>query len=233
MASTHNTDHPSALAPSQRMPVALLLTLVGGFLDAYTYCERGGVFANAQTGNVVKLGIALANGHREAYLSYLLPIGAFVAGLFVTLMLKEWLVLRKRRLVRRAILIVEMCSLAVVGLIPLGAEWDSLANCLVSFVAAMQYESFTTFRGDAIATTMTTGNLRKFVDSLFMGTIHKNPGELARAGKFLTIIATFLAGAFIGTHACNFMWGAAVIPAIALLGLAVLTITILHHRPVA
>jgi len=32
--------------------VALLLTLTGGFLDAYTFMLRGGTFANAQTGNI-------------------------------------------------------------------------------------------------------------------------------------------------------------------------------------
>ena len=35
--------------------VAALLALVGGFLDAYIYILRGGVFANAQTGNMVLL----------------------------------------------------------------------------------------------------------------------------------------------------------------------------------
>ena len=69
-------DTSSALSPSQRMRIAYLLTMVGGFLDAYTYFERGGVFANAQTGNIVKLGIALSNGARDAYLAYLMPICA-------------------------------------------------------------------------------------------------------------------------------------------------------------
>ncbi len=40
---------------SDTIRVGLLLAIVGGFLDAYTYLCRGQVFANAQTGNMVYL----------------------------------------------------------------------------------------------------------------------------------------------------------------------------------
>ena len=33
--------------------IAVLLAVVGGSLDAYSYVARGHVFANAQTGNIV------------------------------------------------------------------------------------------------------------------------------------------------------------------------------------
>ena len=33
--------------------IASILTMVGGFVDAYTYITRGGVFAYAQTGNII------------------------------------------------------------------------------------------------------------------------------------------------------------------------------------
>lgn len=44
---------------SETLLVGSLLAMVGGFLDVYTYLTRGGVFANAQTGNIVLLGITL------------------------------------------------------------------------------------------------------------------------------------------------------------------------------
>ena len=40
--------------------IGLLLAIAGGYLDVYTYISRGGVFANAQTGNIVLLGIHIA-----------------------------------------------------------------------------------------------------------------------------------------------------------------------------
>lgn len=33
---------------SESFPIGVLLALTGGFLDAYTYVSRGGVFANAR-----------------------------------------------------------------------------------------------------------------------------------------------------------------------------------------
>ena len=218
-----------ALIASQRMRVAYILTLVGGFLDAYTYFIRGGVFANAQTGNIVKLGIALANGARDKYLFYLIPICSFALGLLTALSIKEVLERKQVRLVRRSILAIEMAVLAVVGTLPLGEGWDLLANSLVSFVAALQYETFTTFRGKAIVTTMSTGNLKKFVDALFEGIVHHDGEKLRRAGLFISIIATFTCGAFVGTRFCDVMGRAAVIPVIVLLGMTAAIITVLRR----
>lgn len=220
----------SGLLASQRMRVAYLLTLVGGFLDAYTYFERGGVFANAQTGNIVKFGIALANGTQRAAYFFLFPICSFVLGLLAALTIKEILERRRVRFVRRSVLITEMVVLAVVGFIPLGERWDTLANCLVSFVAALQYETFTTFRGEAIVTTMSTGNLKKFVDALFVGVVRNDTERIMRSLVFASIIATFTFGAFLGTHACNALGRAAVIPVIVILGLTAAIITVLRRR---
>lgn len=229
MAEPVATKQESALIPSQRMRIAYLLTLVGGYLDAYTYFERGGVFANAQTGNIVKLGIALANRAQDLYLRYLIPICAFALGLLASMAIKEALDRRGLRLVRRAVLASEIVGLAVVGLIPLREELDIVANSIVSFVAAMQYETFTTFRGEAIVTTMSTGNLKKCVDALFEGVLHNDIDKLLRSLLFLSIIATFTMGAFLGTRACDAMGRAAVIPAMLCLAAAVLIITLLRR----
>ena len=47
---------------SETLHLGMLLAAVGGFLDAYTYLSRGKVFANAQTGNLVLLGIRAFEG---------------------------------------------------------------------------------------------------------------------------------------------------------------------------
>jgi uncharacterized membrane protein YoaK (UPF0700 family) len=149
------------------------------------------------------------------------------------MVIKEVLERRGVRLVRRTVLAAEIVGLAVVGFIPLREDLDIVANSIVSFVAAMQYETFTTFRGEAIVTTMSTGNLKKCVDALFEGIVHKDPTKLRRAGLFLSIIVAFTAGAFVGTRACDVMGRAAVIPAMLALAAAVGIITALrraNHR---
>ena len=65
--------------------VAALLSITGGFLDAYTFVSRDGVFANAQTGNFARLAISLAEGSWERALRYVIPILFFVIGVSVTM----------------------------------------------------------------------------------------------------------------------------------------------------
>ena len=55
---------------SEAIPTGILLTLSGGLQDAYTYFGRDGVFANAQTGNIVLLGTHVAAGQWSLALRY-------------------------------------------------------------------------------------------------------------------------------------------------------------------
>lgn len=80
--------HQKQRQMSETFRLGALLTVVGGFLDTYTYLSRGGVFANAQTGNIVLLGLSLAQGNYEMLLHYLIPILAFAAGVMVTDMVR-------------------------------------------------------------------------------------------------------------------------------------------------
>ena len=226
------SNRGKALDATQRMRVAYLLTLAGGMMDAYTYTMRGGVFANAQSGNIVKLGIALANRAPEQIPGFLLPIMSFSAGVLVALAVEDYLVRRGLRLVRRSILLLEVAGLALVWAIPVGPDWNWGANCVVSFVAALQFETFKTFRGESLGTTMSTGNLRNFVEGLYLGVIHIDRSQLVRSVKYCTIIATFVLGAFLGTVSCDKLGQAAVAPAMVSLALAAVIITILHGRNV-
>lgn len=45
---------------SESTAFMVMLTLLSGYLNAYTYATRGGSFANMHTGNMSKLGISLA-----------------------------------------------------------------------------------------------------------------------------------------------------------------------------
>ena len=47
---------------SSSLAVGILLALAGGFMDAYSYMARGHVFANAQTGNILLVAVAISEG---------------------------------------------------------------------------------------------------------------------------------------------------------------------------
>lgn len=74
---------------SESVRLGILLAIVGGFLDAYTFVCRGEVFANAQTGNLVLLGIALTKRNSGQAITALLPILAFVLGVIFTERIKD------------------------------------------------------------------------------------------------------------------------------------------------
>ena len=64
------------------MVLGLWLCAVGGFLGAHTFVAFQ-VFANAQTGNIVLLGLSGPAGRWSAALTCRPPIGAFVVGVAV------------------------------------------------------------------------------------------------------------------------------------------------------
>ena len=66
---------------SESIELGILLALSGGFMDAYSYIGRGEVFANAQTGNMLLLGVHLSEGNIPAAIRYLCPVLAFTFGI--------------------------------------------------------------------------------------------------------------------------------------------------------
>lgn len=180
---------------SDALPLGLLLALTGGILDAYTYLNRGQVFATAETGNLVLLGINCAMGQWRRAAYYLLPISSYAAGLLTTLALHR----RSDRLFfhwRQFVVLAECLAVAAAALIPQGGL-DPLVNCMIAFISAMQVQTFRKFRGCACATTMCTGNLRSGVEALYFHLADNEPGALDRAGVYFGLILCFIAGAVV------------------------------------
>ena len=177
--------------------IGALLAVVGGFLDVYTYMCRGGVFANAQTGNIVLMGIQIAQGDLTSCVRYLIPILFFVLGV----LLSETIGHRCKRSQslhwRQIILLLEILVLVAVSLIPLG-RLNILANSLVSFTCALQVQSFRKFNGKAYASTMCTGNLRSATEQFFAYMVTKQPALLRQSLQYYGICGVFILGAVLG-----------------------------------
>lgn len=150
---------------SESLPLGFLLMLAGGFLDAYSYLCRGEVFANAQTGNIVLLGISLAQGQWEKALQYFIPIGVFAFGILLAEKLRNSCQEKTNLHWRQVILLLEIVMLTLT--VFLGSAWNWLANSIISFVCALQVESFRKIRGNAYASTMCTGNLRSAAEAMY------------------------------------------------------------------
>ena len=196
----------------RRYGVSLALAVVGGFLEAYTYVTRDGVFANAQTGNIARMGLSLAQGNLLLTLRYLIPVIAFMAGVTLSLQLR-----RVRPDWEKLILGLEIALLFLVGLVPEG-RLNMLATVTVSFVCAIQVESFRKFGEHAFASTMCTGNLRIATEHLNRYFAEKHREELHTALQYYGIDLMFAAAVLAGywvtrAFSVRAVWWALLIPA--------------------
>ncbi len=181
---------------SDRLCTALFIILSGGLQDAYTYSCRGGVFANAQTGNIVLMSIRLFHGQWAEALKYLIPVLAFLLGTLAAQHIRRFYGARRCLHWRQLVLALEMALLWAVGF--LSQEGNPLANALVSFVCAMQVQAFRKVRGHVYASTMCIGNMRSGMEALHTYLCTRERAALQQALVYLGVIVLFAIGAGTG-----------------------------------
>ena len=208
----------------RNISVAVLLTLSGGFLDAFAYVGHGHVFANTMTGNVALLGINISASDWPQALHHIPPLVAFVLAIFVEHLMR---LDRDRRWVKHpamTCLILEIAFLVTAAsrAIPIDDFWLVPG---ISFLATLQTLFFTNVENIAFTSVMTTGNLRRGTQKLFTGLIpHYDAAALHDARLLWTIGMSFLAGAVVGGYTTSHMHNSALWVAAAFLVTAMLQI---------
>ena len=186
---------------SESLLTASFIILSGGLQDAYTYLCRGKVFANAQTGNIVLFSAHLFEGEWEVCATYLVPVLSFMAGVFVAECVHRRYRYMEKVHWRQLIIMGEIILLFVVGFLP--QKVNILANAVVSFVCAMQVQTFRKVRGHAYASTMCIGNMRSGTEALCVY-FHTHDREvLHKALTYFGIIGLFAVGAGLGSLLTN------------------------------
>jgi uncharacterized membrane protein YoaK (UPF0700 family) len=212
-------DRASPRVTTGSLRLGVLLSLTGGFLDAFTFLHHGGVFATAQTGNIVLIGVQAATGQWSAALRHVPALLAFVAGVATaeTMLHPRFSPVVRRP--RRAALFAEMIALAFVGTLP--REVGSTAIVvLVAYVAAMQNATFGTLRRWSFNTVIATGNLSTATRAAYRALVLGEPGAAEQARVFSAICVAFLAGAGFGAFATRHLGNAAAWIAAALVAIA-------------
>lgn len=218
-----------AASVSETVPFCMLLAIVGGFLDAYTFVGRGGVFCNAQTGNIVLLGVYLSTGRWQSALAHIPPIIAFIVGVLLAEAIKsnkwpipylDW---------KRIILIFETAVLFVVGFIPSSAP-DVIVTATVSLIASIQVSSFRKLVDSQFNTTMSTGNLRSASQALYLAITQKDTDAAIRSIRYFIIILSFFSGALTGGIITSLFGIRAIWSTIVLLFFAIVLMDIKEHK---
>ena len=181
---------------SESLLTASFIILSGGLQDAYTYLCRGKVFANAQTGNIVLFSTYLFEGDWLHSRRYLVPVLSFMLGIFVAECVHRHYKYVEKVHWRQIIILAEIVLLFLVGFLP--QEVNTIANAIVSFVCAMQVQTFRKVRGHAYASTMCIGNMRSGTEALCVYFHTRDREVLQKAITYFGVIGLFAVGAGFG-----------------------------------
>lgn len=188
---------------SESIEVGIFLALSGGFMDAYSYINRGKVFANAETGNIILMALKVCEGKFFEAVNYLIPILSFAVGVAICEIIKY----RKERINmihwRQILVLFEIFAFIVVGFLP--QEMNRVANAIISMISGIQFATFPKIRGTAMATTMCTGNLKTGTQNMYRGIKTGDRSAIEKGLYYYVCILVFIAGTAIGYFAVKLM----------------------------
>lgn len=200
---------------SETFRLGLILAISGGFMDAYSYLFRGHVFANAQTGNMLLLGVNLSQENYGNILRYFSPVIAFTFGIIIADVVRHKANEECRLHWRQISVLFEAIILFFVAFIP--QNLNLLANSLTSLACGIQVESFRKIHGNGIATTMCIGNLRSGTQNLCNYFMKKDKAYFHRCILYYGIIICFVLGAILGSVAIKYLKAKAILICSAIL----------------
>ena len=182
-----------------------MLIFVAGFYGGYTMLVRGGVFSNAQTGNIVFCALALGNGDWQKAAYYLIPISAYLLGALFSEVLPK--TIKRLRFMRwdTALTLFEILAVILMGFIPASVP-HQICQVIVNFICSMQYNTFRQAEGVSMATTFCTNHVRQIGLGLsgFFLKGEKGRGRRKKVADHGLMVLCFMAGTCAATLACRY-----------------------------
>ncbi|MBF0710178.1 MULTISPECIES: YoaK family protein [unclassified Gemella] len=176
---------------------ALLLTFVCGFFDSYTFVNYNGQFANAQTANIILIGMELSNTNYKEALRYVPPVVAFIMGvLFNEYIMNKFKDISIARYINLSLLL-QTCMLIFAYLVP-KICFINTVPLIISFVCAMQFDSFRSVNKVQFASIFCTGNLRSATEHVFRYFYKKEKKSSDMFMIYASLLLSFIAGVITG-----------------------------------
>ncbi|MDV0430563.1 YoaK family protein [Lactiplantibacillus sp. DA1] len=179
----------------QLREIGLGLTFIGGFIDAYTFIQRGGVLAAGQTGNLIFLSVDVAQWNLPGVLTKLATVLFFTLGVIVVGILKQWLGAHSHYW-RLPVLVAGLVVCLMVGALP-----ATVSNAVVvpplAFVMAMQTTAFSAIAGYGYNNVFSTGNLKKATVALTNYWLAGSRTDLATGLVYWELVLSFAGGAIV------------------------------------
>ena len=213
----------------EQLMFCLLLTVMGGFFDAYTFVNCGGIFANAQTGNLIFVGIDLIEGNFGEVLHYLIPIFSFVVGVLVSKFIeyryKELSIFKHIFM----LLLIQMTSLIVISIKHQFFGID-VRPIVISFICAIQYDGFRKVNNLVFASVFCTGNLRSMSEHRYKLVVLKKQESKTPLIIYSTVISVFLFGVILGAAMSKYYLHKAIIVPIGIISVNLVFIVVIYNK---
>lgn len=195
----NNNQIKHKVPPWEKPIFVMIITIVGGYMNGYTYITRHNILANMHTANMSKLGINIALGQWQNALSYFIPIVACILGAAFSELVKALLIIHKfKGDWRKLALTLEAISLFFIGLMPTSCP-DIIVTNLVSFFMGYQLCLFRECLGIGFNTTICTGNIRNVGQLLYNALDEKSKNSIRKLIIFTCLTFFFALGAIPGT----------------------------------
>ena len=184
--------------------IFMILIFVGGFFGAYTYTVRGGIFCNAQTANIVLLGMALGNGEWMKIIYLISSLFAYLLGTMLSEILAKHV--KKFKLLRWDTIFIgiEIIIVAFLAALPKSAP-DQICQISLNFICSMQFNTFRASQGIPMATTFVTNHIRQTAVNIVRSIRDKNQNASSRWKRHLIMLVLFLLGAVFSAVMCIYL----------------------------
>lgn len=178
---------------TERYIFAYVMAIIGGYIGGYSYTIRGGVFASAQTGNLIQLGLKITVGNFSAWYLHIFPIIMFGLGIMLCEYMKMEIGDKKKIHWKQILLIIEALILLGVAFVEAG-PLNLYANMLLGLAAGMQTQMIRMVEGTVMMTTMLSGNARTMTELLYHAIREKNITKYKTVVKQFGVMLSFITG---------------------------------------
>ena len=213
----------------EQLMFCLLLTAVGGFFDAYTFVNCGGIFANAQTGNLIFVGIDLIEGNFSEVLHYSIPILSFVIGVLVSKFIETKY---KELSIFKHIYMLLLIQIVALIIISIKHEYFGVdvRPIVISFICAIQFDGFRKVNNLVFASVFCTGNLRSMSEHLYKYFVLKKKESKIPFLIYLSVITVFLLGVILGAAMSKYFLHKAIIVPIFIICINLIFVTVINNK---
>lgn len=176
--------------------LTIFSTFLMGFLDAYTFITQDGLFASAQTGNMVVLGAKLFEGDFMEALVHIFFVG-FAVGAFIA----QGVIERFKEYgweKYRIYLFLQMVFLLIIAIIQKNIG-PSVIGFLLGLLAGYELTVFRKIKSTNINNGIMTGNTKNLMNNLYLAIFNKNKEALHTFLTLLLGLCVFMLGVGSGT----------------------------------